>query len=131
MSRAMGRCGMNARMSDLVGDELHGLCRISSVRAADGPALFVEEGQSALERRIARREPHQLELQLADGRVDHRPRAGRVCTYGDELRVEPGSGFANGVEAIHLMFLVRDAGESVVALASARSCGRLPQTSAS
>jgi hypothetical protein len=60
-------------MSELVGDELHGLRCIPSLRAADGSALLVEEGQSTLEHWIARREPHQLELKLADGRLDHRP----------------------------------------------------------
>ena len=113
----MGRCDVNARVSDLVGDELHVLRRLSSGRAADGPALFVEKGQRALERRIARREPHQLELKPADSGLDHRPRAGRVCTPGDELRVQPGRGIANGGEGIHVMFLVRDAREHVVALA--------------
>src|SRR5262245_622525 len=108
MSHALRRGRVHARMSELVGDELHGLCRLSSVRTADGPALLVEEGQSALEHWIARWEPHQFELKLADGRLNHRPRAGRVGPQSDELRVEPGSGVANRVEGIHTRFLVRD-----------------------
>src|SRR6266851_7741458 len=131
MSSAMARRGVSACMPNLMGDALHLHRRISFGRAADGTALFVEEGKSILERRIARWQPSEFEIELSNGRLDHCPRARRVRAYCDKLSMQPGSGFANGFEGIHVMFLVRDSKDSFVALATAHSFGRHPQRFAS
>ena len=67
---AFGRSCVDTDMSKLVRDEAGLLSRRALVEAADHPALLIKQRAGAFERRIALREPRQLQFKIVDRRRD-------------------------------------------------------------
>ena len=88
---ALRRTRVDTDMSKLVRDEAGLLSRRTLVEAADHPSLLVKQRTGAFERRIAFREPRQLQFKVGDRRPDQRHRLVGISSGGHQLRLQ-GSG---------------------------------------
>jgi hypothetical protein len=91
---------MDAFVPDLVRDNERSLRVVSDIFGEYRTALIVEDGASALKRRIARRKPRQTKLEMLDGGLDEfHGLLGRPIPR--QLTVEVFRSLPDGFERIH------------------------------
>ena len=93
---------MQTDVADFMGDQQRLLADIAYTLEANRAALLIEQCACALQRRIARLEDNEFEIEMADSSVHHRRSTQRVSTRGNEFIMEATRPISNMFESVHL-----------------------------
>ena len=89
-------------MTQLMSRQKRALAGFADRLAAHCPRLLVEYGPCPFESWIASRQPREIEVELADGRINQGQRFERVGTLRDQIIMKPRRRLPNLFERIHL-----------------------------